>query len=326
MVDEVRSGLYQKHRPTELSAVVGQSAAVAILEGFFRGATFPRAILMTGPSGTGKTTCGRILARRLGCDIEAGDLIEQNCACLRGIDSVRDIEQRMNYRPIGRSRVWLLDEVHAFTADAQNALLKLLEEERPRHVHFILCTTDPPKLKETVRTRCSDVRFSRVGVVELSQLVTDVALAEQRPVSDRLAVRIAQCADGSPRKALVLLEAAIGIDGDDDDRMRAVEQADVRTQGIELARLLLRGGSWKEVAATLRNLEGDPEAVRQLVFSYANSVLTSERPSPWPVLNRAFQMIRVFENGFDRSRAAGLAAACWELCAPPPPASSSRGV
>src|SRR5690606_3369465 len=107
----------------------------------------PHAMLFTGPSGCGKTTLARILRVKLRCS--DNDFQEINAADFRGIDSIRSMRQQVGAAPLGGdSRIWLIDEAHSMTADAQNAFLKLLEDT-PRHVYFFLATTDPQKLKKT---------------------------------------------------------------------------------------------------------------------------------------------------------------------------------
>jgi DNA polymerase-3 subunit gamma/tau len=142
-------------RPTTFGEVVGQPRAVAQLTQMGRDDRRPHLLLFVGPSGCGKTTLARIVRRKLRCG--EADFMEVNAANNRGIDMVRDIEQRIGLAPIdGDCRVWLIDEAHALTPDAQGAFLKILEEP-PSHVYFMLATTDPQKLKPTIRTRATEI-------------------------------------------------------------------------------------------------------------------------------------------------------------------------
>ena len=126
-------GLYQKYRPTNLKDFFGNDGLKRDLKPFLEGRrTPPKSILFTGPSGCGKTTLARILAYTIGC--AEGDINELDTADFRGIDSIRDIRRQMNLVPLGgQARVWILDECHKLTNDAQNALLKALENP-PAHV------------------------------------------------------------------------------------------------------------------------------------------------------------------------------------------------
>src|SRR5688572_25883760 len=139
--------LYKKFRPKTLKGVVGQEGAVSSLQSMIDKGRLPHTILFSGPSGCGKTTIARILKGILECsDL---DFFEINCADFKGIDMVRDIRRYVGIPPLhGKSRVWLIDEAHQLTKDAQNAFLKLLEDT-PKHAYFMLATTDPQKLLPT---------------------------------------------------------------------------------------------------------------------------------------------------------------------------------
>src|SRR3989304_2450876 len=143
-----------KFRPKDLSDIIGNRSIVTSLESILQSKDRPHAFLFTGKQGCGKTTLARILCKRLECSDH--DLIEINISNNRGIDTARDIIQFAYVKPLdGRSRVYLLDEVHKSTNDFQNAILKVMEEP-PEHLYFILCTTEPQKLLKTVISRCTE--------------------------------------------------------------------------------------------------------------------------------------------------------------------------
>ena len=130
--------LYLQYRPIELSQLKGNADIVATLEGMLDNRTScPHAFLLHGPTGCGKTTIGRIIASSLGC--KDSDFTEVDSADFRGIDTIREIRKSSQFMPThGDVRVWLIDECHKMTNDAQNALLKILEDT-PTHIYFVLC-------------------------------------------------------------------------------------------------------------------------------------------------------------------------------------------
>ena len=304
--------LYRKHRPRDFDGIVGQPEAVKVLSRFVKDGKVPHAILLTGASGVGKTTLARILRKKLGCS--SHDYAEVNAADSRGIDSVRDIQNRMSLAPInGKCRVWCIDECHRLTGDAQSALLKTLEDT-PNHVYFILCTTDPHKLLSTIKTRCTEIKLRMLAQDELCKLVADTITKEvdqKDYLGDEEIEKIAEIADGSARKSLVLLGQVIGLDNAD-DQMAALQKADTKRQAIELARILIdRSGTWEKCAAILKNLEDDPESVRRLVLGYAQQVVLSGGPR----MNRGQLVLDIFKNNFYDSGIAGLVWACREVFA-----------
>ena len=137
------SELYKKHRPKTLARVVGNKSTVEALRSMLEARTLPHTLLFHGPSGTGKTTLARIVKNELGC--LPTDFHEHNSSDFRGIDFIRELRSKVNLAAAGPCRVWIIDECHQLTRDAQNAALKILEDT-PSHVYFFLCTTDPQKL------------------------------------------------------------------------------------------------------------------------------------------------------------------------------------
>jgi len=215
----------------------------------------------------------------------------------------------MHAAPIsGKCRVYLIDEAHRLTADAQDAFLKILEDT-PDHVYFFLCTTDPGKLKQTVRTRCTEVQLRLLSTEELREVVRRVCKSEGMKLSQDVEDALVEAAGGSARKALVLLHSVIGLK-DEDQQLEAIRREDAEQEAIEVARLLFKPRvSWSQAAAVLKQLKADPEQVRWLVLSYARTVLLSGTRN----MHRAAEVIDVFSRPFYDSKDAGLALAVWEL-------------
>lgn len=304
------SELYKKYRPKKLDDLIGQEKQVKVLKGLLQNG-FPHALLLTGPSGCGKTTTARILRRLLKCNERTGDFQEINAAMSRGIDMVRDISKHINHTSWkGTSRIWYIDESHSLTSEGQESLLKLLEDP-PGHAYFFLATTNPGKLKSTIHTRCTEIRFTPLNDKDMETLVRGVLQKEGVKLADIVVEKVVQISEGSARKALVLLEQAYKLPTEE-DQIEAVEKSLAKRQGIEVARLLFdpKKGDWARISEVLNNLEDEPETVRHIILSYAASVLTGKDARKFA---RAFEIIRAFEVNFYDSKKAGLVAACYDL-------------
>ncbi len=221
------SALYRRYRPQDLAHVVGQRHVVRTLSNAIEQGKVRHAYLFSGPRGTGKTSIAKILGKSLNCQAADGptaspclecescrtiqdgtalDVLELDAASNRGIDDIRDIRDRVAQQPVlGRSRVYILDEAHSLTTDAANALLKTLEEP-PEHVVFILCTTEPHRLPDTVRGRCQSFAFLRPTADELVEALRRVADAESITADDDALRLIARHAGGSFRDAISTLD------------------------------------------------------------------------------------------------------------------------
>lgn len=302
--------LYNTYRPTDLSEVWGNEETIKALEKILSRedrALLPHAILLHGPSGCGKTTLARIIANRLGCAED--DYREVDSADFRGIDSIRDIRKQMRLRPMaGPCRVWLLDECHKLSADAQNALLKALEDT-PEHVFFILATTDPQMLINTVVNRCSKFVVESLSISDIKALVEGIAETEGKPLPDGMSSKIANHAKGSPRAALVALDTVIDL-GPDEMGQAIASFEHKESQTIELCRALNDRKSWKIIGKILAGLDDDPEGVRRAVLGYFNKVLigNGDQHSAW--------IIECFLEPFYNTGAAGLSYACYRVLNP----------
>jgi len=296
--------LYKEFRPQTFEEVVGQSTAVQMLSTMLDHSRLPQSILFSGPSGCGKTTLARILANdsRLGCSVM--DISEINSSSYRGVDGVRELSRMSELCPMGKSRVWILDEVHKLTSDAQHAALKMLEDT-PRGTYFFLCTTNPEKLIKPIRTRCADVNLPALKSEDLEKLLGRVAKSIKLDVSS-VSDELVDAASGSARVILVLLDRIRNVQKE--KWIDLIKLGDAESpQVIELCRALFKKESWKKVAEILRGIEEEPESVRWAVLGYANAVLVKQDNS------HAYEMIRSFAEPFYETKKAGLVASCYEV-------------
>lgn len=297
---------YQKYRPASFDEVVGNADVVAILRTLTGKEAPPHSYLLTGPSGCGKTTLGRIVARSLGVADE--DYREVDSADFRGIDTIRDIRHGAAYVGLrGARRCWLLDECHQLPRLSQDALLKGLEDP-PDHAYFVLCTTAPEALNETIKSRCSAHRVVPLSEADAVRLLHRIATAEGCKLT-RLQLRaIYERTDGKPRAALQLLEKVLAAEPDQRDAVVSAAEA-VKTRSDSLARELMRPSGWKAAAAILAEVEEDDvESVRRSLLGYAGKVLLGGEN------DRAAMILDEMIEPFFSSGRAGLIHACYLIC------------
>lgn len=196
--------LYRKYRPQNFDEVRGQDHIVEALQGAIKNKKIAHAYLFAGSRGTGKTTVARIFAHEIGAS--DNDIYEIDAASNRGIDDIRELREAVVTLPIDSPyKVYIVDEVHMLTKDAFNALLKTLEEP-PQYVVFILATTEPEKVLETVRSRCQMFAFKKPNEQLLQDVVISIAKKEGFTVDKSAAELVALLGDGSFRDTEGILQ------------------------------------------------------------------------------------------------------------------------
>jgi DNA polymerase III subunit gamma/tau len=224
----------RKWRPQTFADLVGQEHVTETLANAIKKDRVAHAYIFSGARGVGKTTAARILAKALNCvngptaepcgvcdsckEIAAGsslDVIEIDAASNRGIDQIRELREMVRYAPAAsRSKVVILDEAHMLTGEASNALLKTLEEP-PERVIFVMATTQPEDLEDTIRSRSQHFHFRALTFNEITERLKYIAAKENLKIEDGALAVIARMAEGSMRDALSLLEQARAYCGDD---------------------------------------------------------------------------------------------------------------
>ena len=216
--------LYRKYRPKTLDDIYGQDIIVKIIKNSIQNNQISHAYLFAGPRGTGKTSIAKIFAKIINCENPVdckpcgkciscmeennSDIIEIDAASNNGVDEIRELRNKVNLLPAyGKYKVYIIDEVHMLTQGAFNALLKTLEEP-PAHVIFILATTDPHKVIETILSRCQRLDFKKISNEAIIQNLKQIAEKEKIDIDDAALNEIATLSDGGMRDSVGMLDQA----------------------------------------------------------------------------------------------------------------------
>ncbi len=303
--------LARKWRPGSFSDVVGQKHVVTTLSAAVRSGRIAHAYLFAGPRGVGKTTIARILARALNCtnrpaeepcgtcdsclEIASGkslDVIEIDGASNRRIEDARSIRETVQYAPLsGLRKVYIIDEAHMLTREAFNALLKTLEEP-PEHVVFILATTEPGKIPETITSRCQRFDFHRISEAEIEERLATIARAEKIKVEEGALRLVAARADGGMRDAESLLDQLLSLGSDmvsvdDVERVLGIPDVDVYFAITDAAAGSDAGAALGALAGALAAGFDPRDLIDGVVEHVSNLLMMKAAPDPARLVGRA---------------------------------------
>jgi DNA polymerase-3 subunit gamma/tau len=245
--------LINKYRPADFDQIVGHDAVMAALQRSLEAETRSHAFLLTGPAGIGKTTTARIIANHLQAQAD-----EIDAASNSGVDAMRSLVESSHYMSLSGAgrRMIIIDECHALSRPAWQAILKLLEEP-PEHLFLALCTTEKAKVPETIQTRCYPVVLRALPAPDIEDLLTAVADLEEWQVHPDVFQMIVRGATGQPRKALSMLQAVHDAPSAA-EASRIVDLMEATNPVIELLQHLTAGKrSWPIIRGLLNKLDDE---------------------------------------------------------------------
>jgi DNA polymerase-3 subunit gamma/tau len=321
IIKEVPAMSYQvlarKYRPQRFSEVIGQEHVTRTLQNAISQQRIAHGYIFSGHRGIGKTTIARILAMALNCqssdkpspepcgicdscqEIRAGnsvDVIEIDAATNRGIDEIRELRDAARYRPArDRYKIYILDEAHQITDAAFNALLKTLEEP-PSHIVFMMATTQPEDIPQTIRSRCQHFSFHAVRFDEIVKQLRDIAAQENIAAEEDALAALAEAGDGSMRDALSIMDQAIAccavFEGASDATLTAAQvrglmgtvSSDVLMQAMDSVHRNASEGLLKLLDRLMTEGQSPMHFAKQLVRFLRNALMAKVAGSDSPLL------------------------------------------
>jgi len=268
--------LAEKYRPRTLSEVLGQKTVLKSIEAALKRKSIPKTWLFTGPSGTGKTTLSYILGNHFaGGKAGAANIIYIDAATNTGAEEMRATTQKAHYKALGQSEIktFVIDECHNLSQKAWDSMLISIENP-PAHVYWILCSTNPAKIPDTIKTRCVKYSLKPVDEADIFELLTKVSGREELQTLPEILELIAENCAGSPREALSNLEKCAGAKTLKEARELLRTAAQLKGP-VDLARAIIgKRPSWVDVMRLLNALENvEPETIRIIVTNYIAGAL-----------------------------------------------------
>ena len=312
MTDLDHYSLPVKYRPSSFDEFVGNHTLVSNLKDILeREKGVPHAFLFTGPSGCGKTTLALIVKKMLEC--HDYDYTFLNTSNTRGIDTIRDVASTISYKPArGKTKLYLLDECHKLTNEAQNALLNILEQP-PHFCYFVLCTTNPEKLIKTITNRTQTFTVKSLPSPQIVELLKNICEKEKVEFPANILREIAKVSGGSCRAALKLLDQVIDIENDD-EVLKSIQNAVVSEASLlNICKLLIEEstGKWPEMAKYIKGMEDDDqEGIRIGIINYLTKVILGRNNADTLV-----EMLSLFlDNTYDTGKKGGITYQLYLAC------------
>lgn len=286
------NNLTERYRPKMLDDFRGNDAMINALDHVLSlpKEKLPHAFLLSGPTGCGKSTLAKIIANELGCS--GSDCVVIDAGLTGGVDVIRELRSNMLYKPLESAcRVWIIEEAHKLTKPFQDGMLLTIENPSS-HNFFILCTTNPNGLLNTVRGRCSSFPVKLLTTKEMTLFLKKVCKVENELLDESLIQDIVEQAEGHPRNALMILEQVLSMP----PTLRAeIAQfsMETKTEAFALAQALFTPKlSWKVLANLIKGLDtSEAETVRRIVMAYANKVLLDGQDH---MMNRCISVMEHF--------------------------------
>lgn len=292
--------LYRKYRPRSLDEVVGQPNVVALLKSSLTAGASAHAYLLSGPHGVGKTSIARILAHEINQMVYDGDqteldIIEIDAASNNGVDDIRELRERVNIAPANAAKkIYIIDEVHMLSKSAFNALLKTLEEP-PEYVVFILATTEPEKLPETIISRVQRYNFRTIDLKDIADHLGMIAKNERIAIEPDALTRLAEYGQGSFRDSIGALDQLRFLASAD----HAITADDVETtlgiaprKSIEQLLAAYREANFSAIARTIDDIESRGISASSVAGGLIESVHASlgSRTNELPLLDALLEV------------------------------------